>query len=105
MEQDIKSQVARIDERTMNTATTVTELKDILERNRIEAVTNNSELKKMLSDSTSTIHSKIDTHYTNQSLINKSHSDGLTENRRDHTWMYGIFLVVWGGLFGWIKYK
>jgi hypothetical protein len=91
---DLQEKLGRIDERTLITQKELCSLKEILEQHSQERRANYSELEKLIRE--------------NQSLISKKIQDNekeIVQIKRDRTWMYGIFMLFWTGLIGWIKSK
>lgn len=101
----MQEQIGRIDERTLYMGREISEFKVILERHRSESREGSTELKQLM-----TVHmaAQASREEGQDKRINDQVQDLIvvrTENKRDKAWMYGIFMVLWGGIVGWLKIK
>ena len=90
---DFQEQLGRIDERTLGTQRDLGGLRTLLEQHRIEHRSEYEELKKIISDGTVATNTKV-----------QEHERALIRINRDQTWVHGIFVLLWTGLFSWVKF-
>jgi len=101
----MQEQIGRIDERTLYMGREISEFKVILERHRADSREVSTELKQLM---TSNMAAQVSRKDAQDKRLNDQAQDLVvvrTENKRDKAWMYGIFMVLWGGIVGWLKIK